>query len=97
MSRYINQAFAGLEAYTPGEQPTDMQYVKLNTNDSPFPPSKGVLRAVNREAVSLLNLYPDPVCKKLKQKLADLYSVQPENVFVSNGSDDILNFAFMAF
>lgn len=97
MSRYINQSFAGLEAYTPGEQPTDMQYIKLNTNESPFPPSQGVLNAVNRDAVSLLNLYPDPVCKKLKKKLADLYSVQPENVFVSNGSDDILNFSFMAF
>lgn len=97
MSRYINQAFAGLEAYTPGEQPTDMQYIKLNTNESPFPPSDGVLQAIDRDAVSLLNLYPDPVCKKLKQKLAELYSVQPENVFVSNGSDDILNFSFMAF
>lgn len=97
MSRYINQNFAGLEAYTPGEQPTDMKYIKLNTNESPFPPSKGVLDAVSREAVSLLNLYPDPVCKKLKQKLADLYGVGTENVFVSNGSDDILNFSFMAF
>ena len=47
MSRYINKKFSTLEAYTPGEQPTDMQYIKLNTNESPYPPSKGVLDAVN--------------------------------------------------
>ena len=97
MSRFINEKFAYLEAYTPGEQPTDMQYVKLNTNESPFPPSDGVLRAINGEEVSKLNLYPDPVCKDLKEKLAALYGVEAKNVFVSNGSDDILNFSFMAF
>ncbi len=97
MSRLINSKYASLEAYTPGEQPTDMKYIKLNTNESPFPPSEGVLQAVNRDAVSHLNLYPDPVCKGLKKKLAELYGVESENVFVSNGSDDILNFSFMAF
>ena len=97
MSRLINKKYAGLEAYTPGEQPTDMKYIKLNTNESPFPPSDGVLRAIDGEAVSLLNLYPDPVCKNLKKRLAELYSVEEENIFVSNGSDDILNFSFMAF
>jgi len=97
MSRFINQKFAKLEAYTPGEQPKDMQYIKLNTNESPFPPSEGVLRAVSTEEISKLNLYPDPVCKSLKESLAQRYSVKPENVFVSNGSDDILNFSFMAF
>ncbi len=97
MSRFINQKFAKLEAYTPGEQPKDMQYIKLNTNESPFPPSKGVLDAVSVTEIAKLNLYPDPVCKTLKEKLAALYSVKSENVFVSNGSDDILNFSFMAF
>ena len=97
MSRFINQKFATLEAYTPGEQPKDMQYIKLNTNESPFPPSENVIRALNEVEIAKLNLYPDPVCKNLKQKLADLYSVKIENVFVSNGSDDILNFSFMAF
>ncbi|MBO5939443.1 MAG: histidinol-phosphate transaminase [Clostridia bacterium] len=97
MSRFMNQKFAALEAYTPGEQPKDMQYIKLNTNESPFPPSKSVLDAVNSKEVAKLNLYPDPVCSTLKKKLSELYSVKPENVFVSNGSDDILNFSFMAF
>lgn len=97
MSRYINKKFESLEAYTPGEQPRDMQYVKLNTNESPFPPSEGVLRAIGKEEVSRLNLYPDPTCKELKESIAKLYGVEKENVFVSNGSDDILNFFFMAF
>ncbi len=97
MSRFINQQYAGMEAYTPGEQPTDMKYIKLNTNESPFPPSEGVLEAVNREAVSHLNLYPDPTCGRLKEALARLYRKHAEQVFVSNGSDDILNFSFMAF
>ena len=97
MSRFINKKYAGLEAYTPGEQPRERKYIKLNTNESPYPPSEGVIKAVNSEAVSLLNLYPDPTCKVLKEKLAGLYGVGSENVFVSNGSDDILNFSFMAF
>ncbi len=97
MSSFINKKFAALEAYTPGEQPTDMKYVKLNTNESPYSPSDGVLRAINSEEVSRLNLYPDPECKALKEQIAALYGVKRENVFVSNGSDDILNFFFMAF
>lgn len=97
MSRFFNEKYLTLEAYTPGEQPKDMQYVKLNTNESPFPPSEKVLNVVSREAVSQLNLYPDPECKDLKQALSSLYGLSPENLFLSNGSDDILNFFFMAF
>ena len=97
MSRFLVEDYQRLEAYTPGEQPRDMQYIKLNTNESPYPPSKGVLDALSREEVSKLNLYPDPECKELKDALASLYGVGRENVFLSNGSDDILNFSFMAF
>lgn len=97
MSRFINKKYAELEAYTPGEQPRERKYIKLNTNESPYPPSSGVINALNERESSLLNLYPDPTCKSLKEKLADLYGVKKENVFVSNGSDDILNFSFMAF
>lgn len=97
MSRYMSARFAALEAYTPGEQPQDMQYVKLNTNESPFPPSPAVIAAVNAAEVGRLNLYPDPACKVLRGKLAERYGVEEENVFLSNGSDDILNFFFMAF
>lgn len=97
MSRFMSPRFAGLEAYTPGEQPRDQQYVKLNTNESPYPPSTEVLERISKSEVELLNLYPDPTGKVLKEKLAALYGVEAKNVFLSNGSDDILNFAFMAF
>ena len=96
MSRYLIDKYQPLEAYTPGEQPRDMQYVKLNTNENPYPPAPGVLEAVQAEA-GRLQLYSDPVCIDLRNALASRYGVKRENVFVSNGSDDILNFAFMAF
>ena len=97
MSRFLNQQYRSLEAYTPGEQPRDTQYIKLNTNESPYPPAPSVVAAVTPEQVELLRLYSDPTAKELKEKLAGLYEVKPENVFVSNGSDEVLNFAFMAF
>lgn len=97
MSRFLNQQYQSLEAYTPGEQPRDQQYIKLNTNESPYPPASSVVEAMSAEQVELLRLYSDPTAKNLKEKLAGLYGVKPENVFVSNGSDEVLNFAFMAF
>ena len=97
MSRFLNDQYRSLEAYTPGEQPRDMQYIKLNTNESPYPPAPSVVEAMTHEQVELLRLYSDPTAKELKEKLAALYRVKPENVFVSNGSDEVLNFAFMAF
>ncbi|MEI3523664.1 MAG: hypothetical protein V8Q36_05770 [Anaerotignum sp.] len=60
MSRFLSARFAGLEAYTPGEQPQDMQYVKLNTNESPYPPSPEVFARINGEEIGKLQLYPDP-------------------------------------
>ena len=97
MSRFLNTQFQLLEAYTPGEQPRDMQYIKLNTNESPYPPAPGVVAAMKKEDIELLRLYSDPTARGLKEKLAKLYGVAVENVFVSNGSDEVLNFAFMAF
>ena len=96
MSRYLMDKYQPLVAYTPGEQPRDMQYVKLNTNENPYPPVPGVTEAVMAEA-GRLELYSDPVCIDLRDALAARYGVARQNVFVSNGSDDILNFAFMAF
>lgn len=97
MSRFLAARYAGLEEYVPGEQPRDQQYIKLNTNESPYPPSQGVLDAVNTAEVSKLNLYSDPDARDLTAAVAAQYGVGPENVFLSNGSDDILNFCFMAF
>lgn len=97
MSRFLNARYQRLETYTPGEQPQDMVYTKLNTNESPYPAAPQVVAAIDQTQVENLRLYSDPDSKPLVQKLAEVYQVQPENVFVSNGSDDILNFAFMAF
>ena len=97
MSRFFSGRFSKLKAYVPGEQPQDMQYIKLNTNESPFPPSPETIAAVNNRELENLRLYSDPHCRVLTEKLAQFYGVQPKNVFVSNGSDESLNFFFMAF
>ncbi len=97
MSKFLNDSLKSLESYTPGEQPRDKKYIKLNTNESPYPPSPEVIGAVSKNEVADLRLYSDPLCKTLKEKLAARYEVLPENVFVSNGSDESLNFYFMAF
>lgn len=96
MSRFFSRRYDALEPYTPGEQPKDQQYIKLNTNESPFPPSPAVGAAVRREA-PLLRLYSDPESTELTKKLAARYHLAPEQVLVTNGSDEALNFAFMAF
>ena len=80
MSRFLNEQYQTLEAYTPGEQPRDQQYIKLNTNESPYPPAPSVVEAMTGEQVELLRLYSDPTAKGLKDKLAGLYGVKPENV-----------------
>lgn len=97
MSRFLNDRLAKLESYTPGEQPQDKKYIKLNTNESPYPPSESVIKAINENEVKDLRLYCDPECKKLRNTLAELMDVEDKNIFLSNGSDDILNFAFMAY
>ena len=97
MSRYRDSKFSSLKEYVPGEQPQDKKYIKLNTNESPFPPSPSVIEAVNAKEVAKLNLYSDPECKVLKKAIAERYEVKTENVFLSNGSDEILNFAFMLY
>lgn len=97
MSEFLSQKYSALEEYIPGEQPQDKKYIKLNTNESPYPPSDKVIAAVDESQIADLRLYCDPDCNKLKKALADLYGVEKENIFLSNGSDDILNFAFMAY
>ena len=97
MSKFLNENLQKLESYTPGEQPHDKSYIKLNTNESPYPPSKGVIKAITKKQIEDLRLYCDPECKKLRKAVADCYNVEPKNVFLSNGSDDILNFSFLAY
>ena len=96
MSRFFSEKFANLVPYVPGEQPQDQKYVKLNTNESPFPPSKLVVDAMTQAGASA-NLYCDPTCGALCRAIARMYRIKPENVLPVNGSDEILNFAVMAF
>ena len=97
MSRFLSRKLAGLEAYVPGEQPKDKRYIKLNTNESPYPPPKNVVEAIGKAEIEDLRLYSDPECSALKSALAKQYGVDAKNIFISNGSDEILNFAFMAY
>lgn len=97
MSRFLSQRFAKLKPYVPGEQPKDKRYIKLNTNEAPYPPSPKVEAVFTRQITSDLRLYSDPNCTALKEALAKRYSVRPENIMLGNGSDEVLSLAFAAF
>lgn len=96
MSRFFSDKFSSLTPYTPGEQPKDRRFVKLNTNESPFAPSQKA-REYAATAAKSLQLYCDIDCTKLCEKLARMYGIRKENVLFTNGSDEALNFAFAAF
>ena len=97
MSRYWTDIVSKLDPYVPGEQPQDQQYTKLNTNENPYPPSPQVIEAINHYDKGLLKLYPDPESSQLCTALAQRFGVQPQNVFVGNGSDEVLAHSFQAF
>ena len=97
MCDFLSAEARRLAPYTPGEQPRDQQYVKLNTNESPFPPSRRVLKALSRAELLKLNLYSDPACTQLNAAIAARCGLQSGNVISGNGSDEILAFAFRAF
>ncbi len=96
MSRYWSAVVHGLTPYVPGEQPKLANLVKLNTNENPYGPSPKVLDAVRAEAADTLRLYPDPNSDKLRAGIAAYHGVNAEQVFVGNGSDEVLAHAFMA-
>lgn len=96
MSRFFSEKYAYLDPYTPGEQPRDRRYIKLNTNESPFPVSRVALREA-AEAAERLHLYSDPECTELVKTAAEVFGIENNEILFSNGSDEILNFAFMAF
>ncbi len=96
MSKFLSSKFSSLTPYTPGEQPKERKYIKLNTNESPFPPSEPVIKAAAEEAGNVM-LYSDPESRVLTETVAKRYGLNFENVLMTNGSDEILNFAFMAF
>ena len=96
MSRFFSNKFSGLAPYVPGEQPRGAEYIKLNTNESPFPPSPGAV-AAGAKALERLMLYPDPECGALCAAAAETFGVRPEQVICTNGSDEVLSWAFAAF
>ena len=96
MSRFFSEKFRDLIPYTPGEQPKDQAYIKLNTNENPYPPPASVVEAVKQEAEKL-QLYPDPECRELRAAMAEQMGIRMEELILTNGSDEVLNFAFMAF
>lgn len=97
MSKYWNNKVKEIEPYVPGEQPKDKKYIKLNTNENPYPPSDNVLKAMRDAVNGDLKLYPDPTCSDLINEIANYYDLDKDEIFVGNGSDEILAFSFMAF
>lgn len=93
----LSERMKYLTPYVPGEQPQDKSYIKLNTNENPFPPTPRIKEFLESFDIDRLKLYPDPVSAKLKEAIAKNKNVKTENIFVSNGSDEALSFAFYAF
>src|SRR6185369_3728130 len=98
MSQYLRAAIRAMSGYVPGEQPRDGEFIKLNTNESPYPPSPHVLAAL-RDAVSgdRLRKYPDPVGTHVRQVIGRVLNVDPDGVLIGNGSDDVLTIVTRAF
>jgi histidinol-phosphate aminotransferase len=97
LSQYWSKLTASLVPYVPGEQPKDQRYIKLNTNENPYPPSPKVLEAIRNVANDDLRLYPDPTSDKLTETISHYYGLSKDQIFVGNGSDEILAFAFPTF
>ena len=97
MSQYWSAIVKSIKPYVPGEQPKNRKYIKLNTNENPYPPSPKAIEAIRRAADDTLRLYPDPSCDELRDTIAAQFGLKRENVFIGNGSDELLAFAFPAF
>lgn len=96
-SRLLGETARRITPYVPGEQPRDRRYTKLNTNESPFPPSPMVEQALREYAHADLRLYPDPDVRELSADMGRYYGLPPEMVFAGGGSDEVLGYAFLAF
>lgn len=96
MNRFIRKAVQSMTAYTPGEQPKERDVVKLNTNENAYPPSPKIAELL-KQSTDRLRLYPDPVCTDLREALADLHGCSPGQIFVGNGSDEVLAMCVRAF
>jgi histidinol-phosphate aminotransferase len=87
----------GLEAYAPGEQPREDGFIKLNTNEFPYPPAPQVIEAIREEAGDNLRRYPSPRCDRLRNRIAQRHDITPDQVFVGNGSDEVLKLLLQAY
>ena len=94
---FVRRLVRRLHGYVPGEQPKISGLIKLNTNESPYPPSSRVLKAVKAAVNGRLRLYPDPTAQPLREKLAEFHKCDAENIIVGNGSDELLALATRAF
>ncbi|MHA6253080.1 histidinol-phosphate transaminase [Oceanobacillus sp. CAU 1775] len=97
MNKFWTSAVKRSDPYVPGEQLNQKNIIKLNTNENPYPPSPNVTDAIKAEVDQHLNLYPSPTADKLREDIGTYYGLSEENVFVGNGSDEVLAFSFMAF
>lgn len=97
MKEFWSKRVRDMVPYVPGEQPKDRKFIKLNTNENPYPPSSMALEAARNAAGDALRLYPDPECMLLRQAIAKHTGLDVSQVFCGNGSDEILSFAFQAF
>ena len=97
MKEFWSKRARDLVPYTPGEQPRQRNWIKLNTNENPYPPSQKALAAIRAAAGETLRLYPDPECASLREALAATFDLKPAQVFVGNGSDEVLALCFQAF
>jgi histidinol-phosphate aminotransferase len=95
MNKFWSDSIRGIQPYTPGEQPAIAQLIKLNTNENPYPPSPAVLSALHGAVNDDLRRYPDPEGRALKQTIAELHGLTPANIFLGNGSDEVLAHVFL--
>ena len=100
--KYWSSRIKDIVPYVPGEQPQDKRYIKLNTNENPYPPAPGMLKIMKNYNADRLKLYPDPDCSRLKKAISEFYGkrnilIDPDQIFIGNGSDEVLAMSFMAF
>ena len=97
MSYFLLDEFVNIEPYNPGEQPDDREYLKLNANESSFPPSPKVLEAIDKAHINGMSHYSDPYCWELREAIGKHFGVGGDQVFVGNGADEVLSFCLMSF
>ena len=97
MSYFFLDGYESMETYNPGEQPHDRPYIKLNANESSYPPSPAILEALTSVQINSLAYYEDPYNIKLREAIGEIYGFPKEQIFVGNGADEVIAFIMMSF